>query len=241
MLRAELKRAEQDEDQHRDDESRQDVHHDHLPPREQRKQRADHHRRNRVADVAAHAVQRKNQAFALRVALAERRDRRRMPDAVAKADQRDAREQHRVAVGKADEKVREADPEQRYRHQQALAAHGVDQHSARHIGNGRGNVLAGHDQPDLAVRQTELAADQRQQQVEGRRIPVRQAMADGNQPHIAKCMSRRGLRRGNTGQAGSLLSTFLRYRPTSSADRVTAGSYSGASSSCSRSFSPQAL
>src|SRR5882724_11582782 len=74
--------------------------------REQRKQRADHHRRNRVADVAAHAVQRKNQAFALRVALAKRRDRRRMPDAVAKADQRDAREQHRVAVRKADEKVR---------------------------------------------------------------------------------------------------------------------------------------
>src|SRR5207245_8374743 len=112
---------------------------------------------------------------------------------------------------------------------------------ARHIRNGCGDVLAGHDQPDLAVRQTEFAADQRQQQVERRRIPVRQAVADGDQPHIAKGMSRRGLRRGNTGQAGSLLSTFLTYRPTSSADRVTAGSYCGASSSCSRSFSPQAL
>src|SRR5204862_8271283 len=119
--------------------------------------------------------------------------------------------------------------------------HSVVRRAARTLGNGRANLLACHDQPDLAIRKTELAADQRQQQVEGRRIPVRQAMADRDQPHIAKGMSRRGLRRGNTGHAGSLLSTFLRYRPTSSADRVTAGAYSGASSSCSKSISPQAL
>jgi hypothetical protein len=108
-----------------------------------------------------------------------------VPDAVAKPDQSDAREQHEIAMREADQQIRKADPEERHRHQHAFAAYGVDHHAARDVGDGRGDVLAGDDQADLAVGEAELVADERQQQVEGRRIPVRERMAGSDQPQLA--------------------------------------------------------
>ena len=70
-------------------------------------------RRERVAGIAAHAVQRQHEPLALRKALRERRDRRRMPQVVADADQRHAQKQRPVAVREAHQQIRHADPEQR--------------------------------------------------------------------------------------------------------------------------------
>src|SRR6266852_312114 len=56
---ANMQRAEKDEDEERDHNAGDDVQYPHLSPREHREQRAHDDRRDGVADVAAHAVQRK--------------------------------------------------------------------------------------------------------------------------------------------------------------------------------------
>src|SRR5205823_13387183 len=107
------------------------------------------------------------------------------------------------------------------------------------VGYGRGEVLAGDDESDLTVREAELVADQRQQQIKGRGIPVREAVADGDQPQLPPGVSRRGFRRDYSTQAGTL--ARLRYCSLSSVVRMTFGPYSRPVWSCSRSFTRQAL
>ena len=49
-----------------------------------------------------------------------------------------------------------------------------------------GRELAGQDRADLAKAQPEFVADERQQEVERRRIPVGHHVAGGDQPHLAE-------------------------------------------------------
>ena len=109
-----------------------------------------------------------------------------MPEIVADADQRGAGQHHPIDVRKSHHQVGKADPEQRHRHQQALAADRVDEDAARHVGDRAGRELAGQDRADLAVAQAEFVADQRQQQIERRRIPMRQRMPDADDPDLLK-------------------------------------------------------
>jgi hypothetical protein len=109
-----------------------------------------------------------------------------MPEIVADADQGGTDEQHPVAVGKAHHQIRHADPGQRDRHQQPLATDRIHHHSTRHVGERAGGELTGQNRSDLAEAQVQLPADQRQQQIERRRIPMGHHVAGGDQPHLAK-------------------------------------------------------
>src|SRR6185369_17051199 len=125
--------------------------------------------------------------------------------------------------------VRKSDPEERHGHQQALASHRVHYHAAGDVGDGGGDVLAGDDEADLAVREAELVADERQQQVEGRRIPVRERMAGGDQPQLAPGAGA-GFGVGeNCAQtvAFSFFVLVLRKLSTSSGVTTVLGTYSG--------------
>ena len=135
-------------------------------------QRAGDQRRERVADIAAHAVDRDDQAFAVGVALRQQRDRGRVPEVVADADQRGAGQQQPVVMAEAHQQVGRADPEQRHRHQQALAADGIDEQPARDVGNRPGERLGGQDRADLEVGEPQLVPDQRQKQIKSRGIPM---------------------------------------------------------------------
>ena len=143
-----------------------------LAPAQHREQRAGGQGRERVADIAAHAVDRDHQALAVGIALRQQRDRSRMPEVVADADQRRASQQQPVVVGEAHEHVGRADPEQRDRHQQAFAADGIDEQPARDVGNRPGEGLGGQDRADLEVAEPQLVPDQRQKQIESGRIPM---------------------------------------------------------------------
>ena len=119
-----------------------------------------------------------------------------MPEVVADAEQGRAGEHHPIGVRKAHHEIGKADPEQRHRHQQALAADRVDENPARDVGDRAGRELAGQDRADLAVAQAELGADQRQQQIERRRIPMRQRVADADDPDLLKRAPWAGARSG---------------------------------------------
>src|SRR4026209_1690673 len=99
----------------------------------------------------------------------------------------------------------------------------------------RGGVRAGHGGAYLAVAQTELVADERQQQVEGRRIPVGERVADGDQPQLAPGAAS-GFGVGEDRAQAVAFSFTLRNFSTSSGVTTVLGTYSGAFSSCSRSF-----
>jgi hypothetical protein len=185
-LRADAQRAEEYQHQHRDHQPGNHVEDHDLAPGEEGEKRADRERRERIAHVAAHAVQRQHESLALREAARERGDRGGMPEAVAEPDQRHAREQHEVAVAESHQQIREADPEERHRHQHALAPDGIHQDSARHVRDRARDVLAGHDEADLAVGEAHLPADDRQDEIERRRVPVRERVAEGDEPHLAK-------------------------------------------------------
>src|SRR5205814_9864903 len=68
----------------------------------------------------------------------------------------------------------------------ALAPDGVGDDAARHIRDRPRDVLARHDEADLAVAERELLADDRKQQVERRRIPMGKPMAHRDEPYLAK-------------------------------------------------------
>ena len=196
--RRQSQRAEKgQEDRHRD--ARDNVHDYDRPPAEHCQQCSDRKRSKRIADVTAHAVQRQHQPFALGEALGQGGNRRWVPQIIADADQRDAEQKQPVAVSKSHQQVRHTDPEQGNRHQQPLLAHGIDERATGYVGDRAGDVLAGHDEPDLAIAEIELATDDRQQQVEGRRVPVRQAMADRDQPYVAKGLVRSSVGCGSDG------------------------------------------
>ncbi len=183
--RAELHRSEENEDEERDHDPGNDVQDHHFAPGEYGEQRPHDDGRDRVADVPAHAVQREHEALPFREAPRERGNRRRMPQAVAETHQRHAAEQHQVAVGEAHEQIWEPYPEERGGHQHAFAADGIDEHPAGDIRDGARDVLAGHDETDLAVGKVQFLPDDGQDQIEGRRIPVRERVAERDQPHLA--------------------------------------------------------
>src|SRR5262249_34691277 len=108
------------------------------------------------------------------------------------------------------------------------------------VRDSRGDVLASHDEPDLAVGEAELVADQRKQQVERRRIPVRERMAGGDQPQLAPGAGP-GFGIGENCAQAVAFSLFFKNCSTNSGVTTVFGTYSGAFSSCSRSFSPHAL
>ena len=130
--------AEQDQQHHRHHDAGDHVDDHDLAPAQHREQRAGDQRRERVADIAAHAVDRDDQPFAVGIALRQQRDRGRVPEVVADADQRRAGQQQPVVVAEAHQQVGRADPEQGDRHQQALAADRIDEQAARDVGNGAG-------------------------------------------------------------------------------------------------------
>ena len=88
-------------------------------------------------------------------------------------------------MGQAEQCIGQADPEQRERHQRAFFADHIDQHAAGHRHDRADAVHRRHDETDFGVGQIEFAAEQRQQHVKRGRIPVREHMAGGNQPHFA--------------------------------------------------------
>ena len=67
-----------------------------------------------------------------------------------------------------------ADPAQRDGHEQALLADTVDKEAAGQIGNRARGELAGQDRADLRIVEPELLTDERKQEVERCRVPVRQ-------------------------------------------------------------------
>ena len=175
-------RAQEGEDDHRHDHAGHHVDHDDLAPGQCHQQRADHQRRERIADIGPHAVYRQHQPLALRIAARQGRNGGRMPQVIADPHQHHADEQHRIVVREADQEIGHADPEQRNRQEQRFLAHGVDDHAAGNVGYRTGKCLAGHHQADLAVGQAQFLADQRQQDIKSCRIPVRQRVADGDDP-----------------------------------------------------------
>ena len=155
-------------------------------------------RRQRIAGIASHAMQRNHQSFARGIVMSQQRNRGRMPKIVTDADQARARQQRPVGVGEPHQQIRRSDPAERDRHQQSLARDRIDQNSARDVRERSADELAGQDRTDLAVAQSQLVTDQRQQQIERRRIPMGQHLAERDQPHIGKRpRSRPRDRRGN--------------------------------------------
>ena len=163
-----------------------DIHDDDAAPIVNLQQPADDEGRNGVADIGAHAVERHDQALAIGEAVASHGIAVGMPDIVADADQRRADKNHPISVRGSHDEIGNADPAQRNRHEQALAADGVDENSAGHIGDGTGRVLAGQDRSDLCVIETEFFPDERQEDIECRRVPMRQRVADADHPDFAK-------------------------------------------------------
>jgi hypothetical protein len=170
----------------RHDEPGHHVENHDFAPGEPGEERAHDERGERIADVAPHAVDREHQALAFGKAPRERRDRGRVPEAVAETHQGDAGEQHEVGMAESHQQVGKPHPEERHGHEHALAPDGVDEDAAGNIGHGARQVLAGHDEADLAVGEAQLPPDDRQQQVERGGIPVRERMAQGDQPDVAK-------------------------------------------------------
>ena len=84
------------------------------------------------------------------------------------------------------DQIGEADPAKRDCHQQSLAADGVDENAARHVGDGAGGILAGQNRSDLGVVETELIPDQRQENIECGRVPMGERVADADDPDFAK-------------------------------------------------------
>src|SRR5436309_1762763 len=185
FLPAELHRSEENENEERDHNSGNDVQDHHFAPGKHCEQRPHDDGRDGVADVPAHSVQREDEALAVRETARERGNRRRMPQAVAEPDERHATQKHQVAVREAHQEIWKTHPEERGSHQHALASDGVDEHSAGDVCDGACDVLAGHDQADLAVGKAQFLPDDGQDQIESRRIPVRERVAERDQPHLA--------------------------------------------------------
>ena len=61
--------------------------------------------------------------------------------------------------------------------------------------------------PDLAVAEAHLPADDRQDEIERRRVPMRERVAEGDEPNLAK-RSRRGLGVDGDGRAHGLPAFF---------------------------------
>ena len=129
--------------------ARDDVEHHDVAPAQQRQHGADHQRRHRVPDIAAHAVDRHHQPAPLGKAPRQQRNGGRVPEVVADADQGGAAEQHPVLMAEPHQQIGGADPEQGERHEQALAVDRIHQHAARHIGERARGRLAGQDRADL--------------------------------------------------------------------------------------------
>ena len=185
-----LDAADVDEDERRHRDARHHIHQHDIAPTEDRQQRADRKRRKRIADVAAHAVERHHQPLPFGKAVGEPRDRGRMPEVVADADEGRAQQHHPIDVREAHHEIGEADPEQRHRHQQALAADRVDEDAAGNVGDGARRILERQDRADLAVAQPQLGADQRQQQIERRRIPMGERVTRADNPDLPKRTAR---------------------------------------------------
>ena len=135
-------------------------------------------------------MDRHHQPAPLRKIPRQQRDRGRVPNIVADADERRADQQHPVAVGKAHGEVGQPDPGERQRHQQALARNRIHRHAAGDVGQRSGGKLDRQDRADLAEAQPKVAADQRQQQVERRWVPMRHQVAGGDQPHLTEAGGR---------------------------------------------------
>ncbi len=177
-------------DQHQNDASHQDAGHDvddhNVAPTRDGQKPSRGQRRQRIANIAAHAVNRNDEALALWKRAREQRDRGRMPEIVADADKAGAGEQRPVGMREAHQQIRCADPAQRQRHEQALARHRVRDHSARNVGQRAADELTGQDRTDLLVAEVQLVADQRQQQIERRRIPVGERVAERDEPDVGE-------------------------------------------------------
>ena len=177
-------------EQHQNHASHQDAGHDvddhDVAPAHAGEQPAGGERRQRIADIAAHAVDRDDKSLALRKRARQERDRRRVPEIIADADETGAGEQRPVRVREAHQQIGRADPAQRERHEQALARHRIGDHAAGNVGQRAAHELAGQDRTDLLIAEVQLVADQRQQQIKRRRIPMGERVAERDQPDIGK-------------------------------------------------------
>ena len=194
---AEIEPADQKQNNARHQHAGNDVDDDDIAPAHAREQKTGGKRRQCIAHIAAHAVDRNHEAFALRKRTRQQRDRGRVPKIVADADQARTAEQRPIRMREAHQQVGCADPAQRQRHEQPFARHRIGDHAAGNVGQRSADKLTSQDRADLAVAQAQFVADERQQQIERRRIPMGEHVAERDQPDVGKRTGSNGLRRGD--------------------------------------------